>query len=300
LRVGISVPLFEPIIIPLSGAASLERSGFPMRGPIPALLHRAGKGQRKILVYVPGGVPGAPMCGPYDYAALALHLAEIGYSLVVPQMSTSQKLTPSPLLDCVNDIQLVLAWCKAEGFDHLAIAGNGLGAARIVYWAAQASDGAVESLALLSPAESPYLAMERCGSRERKAARDEILRACKSLIAAGRGQEIVEADLDGGRRAFTAEGFRDCFGPPEEASTTIVRFASQIKVPTCIIQGDLDPVAPPDGACAVLNSLTQVTQRKMFWIAGGDHHLLANPATVEPSGRAICAWLSEPKQHPVG
>ncbi len=271
-----------------------------MRGPIPALLHRAVEGQSKILIYVPGGVAGAPMYGPYDYAALAVHLAEIGYSLVVPQMSTSQKLTPNPLEGCVGDIQSVLAWCKAEGFDHLAVAGNGLGAARIVYWAAQASDGAVESLALLSPAESPYLAIERCGSSERKAARDETLQSCKSLIAAGRGQQIVEADLDGGRRAFTAEGFMDCFGPPQVAGATIVRFAGQIKVPTCIIHGDRDPVAPPDGASAVLKSLTQVTQRKMFWIAGGDHHLLANPSTVEPTGRAICAWLSEPKQHPVG
>lgn len=299
MRAGISVPLFEPIIVTLIGAAPLEQPGLPVKGPIAALLHRAGEGQRKMLVYVPGGVPGAPLCGPYDYAALATQLAQIGYSLVVPQMSTSQHPTPHPLKDCVGDIQSVLAWCKAEGFDHLALAGNGLGAARIVNWAAQVSDDAVQSLALLSPAESPYLSIERYGSSERRAARDKILQLCRSLIAAGRGREIVEANLDGGRRAFTAEGCVDCFGSPEEAGATIVRFAGQIEVPTCIIHGDLDSVAPPGGALAVLASFTKVARKKMFWIAGGDHHLLANPATVEPTSRAICAWLCEPQQHPV-
>jgi pimeloyl-ACP methyl ester carboxylesterase len=292
LHVGNSVPLFEPIIIALIGADPSERPGLPVRGPIPALLHRAGEGQHRILVYVPGGVAGAPLCGPYDYAALATQLAGIGYALLVPQMSTSQHPTPDPLKDCVGDIQSVLAWCKTEGFDRVALAGNGLGAARIVNWATQAYDGAVSSVALLSPAESPYLAIERCGSSRRKAARDEILQQCRSLIAAGRGRDVVEADLDGGRRVFTAEGFMDCFGPPQEAGATIVRFAGQIEVPTCVIHGDLDPVAPPSGAVAVLESFTKVAQKQLAWIAGGDHHLLSNPSTVEPTGRAICAWLA--------
>lgn len=288
----VSYPLLEPIIVPLVGTDPSGRPGFATRDPLPALFYRAGDKRHRLLVYVPGGVPGAPLCGPYDYNALAARLAKIGYSLVVPQMSTSQKPVPNPLENCDDDIQSVVAWAKGEGFNRLDLAGNGLGAARMVYWAAHAFDKAIKSMVLLSPAESPYLAIERCGSSERKAARDKILQSCRTLIAAGRGREIVEADLDGGRRAFTADGFMDCFGAPGEAGAEIVRFAGRIGVPTCIIHGDGDPVAPPDGASAVLASLAKVKRKKLFWMTGGDHHLLANPATVEPTSRTICTWLA--------
>lgn len=292
LDITTSRPLFEPVIISLLGVSPLQRPSFATRDPIPALFHRAGEKQRKLLIYVPGGVPGAPLCGPYDYNVLATHLAEIGYSLVVPQMSTSQKPAPSPLENCVEDIQSVLAWAQAEGFDHVALAGNGLGAARIVYWAAQEFDAVVKTLVLLSPVESPYLAIERCGSSQRKDTRDTILQSCRSLIAAGRGKEIVEADLDGGRRAYTAEGFVDCFGAPGEARTTMVRFADQISVPTAIIHGDDDPIAPPDGASAMLESLVKVSRKELVWISGGKHGLLASPSTVEATSIAVCAWLA--------
>lgn len=289
MKLNRSVPLWEPVIIPLVGRDPLERPAPGKPGPVPGLYH-AAPDAAALLIYIPGGVSGALMSGRHDYNALAAALSEIGYSLLVVQVVTAQRPAFLGFSTFHDDIDAAVAWARGKAYAKLALAGNGLGATRAAAWINATPDKGIPLL-LVSAFESPHRAGLRSGTSAELESRRRLLSDCREYHSTGRGQEVVVVTLPSGRRTMAAATVLDYFGEPNEASTTFSRYAGGVRGPVALIHGENDPYVSRGCVDDLASSLAHAASLTRFSVTGSGHELLAERAAIAPTVRWMAQWL---------
>jgi dipeptidyl aminopeptidase/acylaminoacyl peptidase len=254
---------------------------------------------RRAMVLVPGG-PGGFISGFHDYVPLARRLHAEGVALLLPNMRTAghagrcQGMLFGRFAEYRIDIAAAIGALTARGLDRIALFGTSFGGTRMAYYMAHEgrSEAAIRACGLLAAITNPNEASRLYWTPGEQGVFDAQLDRARALLREGRPEEVLVTRVfkDGRRWALTAEGTLEMLGPPGDTVAHTPRWAPAIAVPTLVIHGTADEVAPPAMAEANFAALTGAARRDMQWVEGATHYL--EPGWIaEAYAERIAAWV---------
>jgi esterase/lipase len=250
------------------------------------------KNSTSILVLVPGHI-GSIMGTPHDYRPLAEKLSENGYAFLLPQLRSLNNWPYAIFDDVAADIGGAMTFAKAHSYTEAALFGTSLGGPRISFFMAKKSDPSIRAIGFINSILSPYLALQLSQSKLDRERFDWLLAKARNLIVRGRGDDLVEFRdyFPGQHMAMTARSFISFNGRDDESNASTIKFASQIRLPTLVIHGTVDPIALTANATGIYNSLTGATKRDLIWVEGAGH-FLEHGQIAKTYAMQITRWLT--------
>ena len=229
--------------------------------------------------------------------SVAQHLHTLGWGVAVLNNRGHDWVSMNPLdgrwigaayeriEDSAHDFGAGMHWLQQRGHRSIVIAGHSLGGLKAAYTQAFFPAAQTIALAIFS---APRLPDEKVWDW---AAHEKILARSRSLIAEGKGEELMIVDMPTNtpalRGLMCAQTYLNKYGP--ESATTALRFAERICVPVFLLAGskekpqlsfsvDLEP------------ALVNAPSVKRVTIDGADHMYTGCHEAV---AREFAGWLSQ-------
>jgi len=261
--------------------------------PLNALIWHPEGARRAIAILTPGGYGG--FSGPHDFrpTAAALNRAGIGFMLL--NMRTAHGFTDPRLEDAVVDLAAGVEEAKRCGYRELILLGCSLGGPRTTLYLTHSAEPAVKAVGYINAIPSPYEEARLRQSADEMARLDRALSDAAGLVAANQGTAIVQFErwfADGRGVTMTARGFLNVYGSPAVTNISMLKHASQVRVPVGITHGTADQISLPANAHTMYEAFVNAPSRELLWLEGGQHYWGPGPQ-AEAFGGEIARWVAK-------
>lgn len=256
------------------------------------LHYRPNVPSQTVVIHIPGG-PGA-FYGMQDMNPMAAALTANGYHFLSMNTRTAgaggfATMAHAKFEDYRHDVAAAVAYGRQQGLTEIVLLGHSLGAARVVYYLAQAREPGVRGIVLSGAITSPYLEAQMRWNAAQRAAFDKFVEEQRERVRAGRSNELASYEWGPGRNVeLSAASWLSIFGPPSDSNASTIKFADSITVPVLLVHGDKDTTALPENARQVYAALTKAPSRELVWINGGTHLF---PGEEAAFAQAVVDWL---------
>jgi pimeloyl-ACP methyl ester carboxylesterase len=175
---------------------------------------------------------------------------------------------------CVHDIGGGAAFLTERGHEEIVFEGHSLGCSKTVYYLSEISHPACAGLVLISPPEMFGLQADRA-----EGGFDELLARARTLVEAGRGEELMDVGRD---VPYSAATFVSMFGNP--AVTDVFPFRhgldgdygrlASIECPILATYGDVEEavnVPVKEAAALIERAATSAPSVETLIVRGANH-----------------------------
>lgn len=148
------------------------------------------------------------------------------------------------LSDAPDELEAWVGWLKTKGANRITLIGHSIGANQVLVFAAERDDPAITGVILLAPSTGSYERVSaRYETRYKKKLADELARA-QSLIAAGKGDELMEKVdfLYCPAATVTPTAFYEYYH--DHRFGNVPSFLQRLKKPTLVIAAGMDELQP--------------------------------------------------------
>jgi len=213
-------------------------------------------------------------------SALQEMLTERGISSLAINLSLGLNDRPASMYPCeiphthkhtdaVEEIALWVGWLKRQGAERIALLGHSRGGNQVARYMVAHPDPAVEKVFLVAPATWDPGHEEKGYKRRYNKALMPILKQAKSMVAAGKGKELMRGVdfIYCKETSATAEAFVSYYDTDERMDTP--HLVPRIKVPVVVFAGSEDQVVK--GLIGKMEPIADGERVRLMVIDGADH-----------------------------
>lgn len=145
--------------------------------------------------------------------------------------------------DCILDIEGIVNWVKAKGYNEIILEGHSYGCNKVLYYYKHKKDDKIKKIVLLAPCDIPSEGKKFFSDEEYKTAKDESTR----LVKEGKDSELIDFSIMANGKIAAGTYYND-FLPGGE--NDFIRYSDgkngksevlkSIDIPTLIVFGDID------------------------------------------------------------
>lgn len=93
--------------------------------------------------------------------------------------------------DCILDIEGIVNWVKAKGYNEIILEGHSYGCNKVLYYYKHKKDDKIKKIVLLAPCDIPSEGKKFLSDEEYKTAKDESTR----LVKEGKDSELIDFSI---------------------------------------------------------------------------------------------------------